>query len=988
MKRVVSKFFVLLWLFPLLGEQLTLPAEKELFLGQQVIPGSVKIYCGDIEIPSGQFVATASGTVRFLAPPPCDTVRIEFVPLERIFPPTESHYRMWGTGEANVSTQMVQTSGDSSQEEVTFRTSGTLLRGLRISNTGEVNSTSSLHFQAEGDLAGDVHISALLSDEGSPIQPEGNSLELSELDKVLIELTSPHINASFGDIDLNFTGGNLLNLKRRIQGVSAEVNYSGVRAQGFGSILRGKFNTVEFTATEGNQGPYPLWGEDGERNIVIIAGSERVWLNGELMTRGENNDYIMDYNLAQITFTNRHPLGPDDRIVVDFQYVSEDYVQGFFGVGTEVTPSRNSRFGIFSIWRNDDTKNPLVEISDSVRELLAECGDAVPDSLSAPQYLQVTSITGKVNLGNLAISGEYSLSDFDKNKFSSLNDDDNWGEAFSAAGTLGIGAVDGLKLFGAVRRISHRYESPGRIDPVEFNRQWNLNPADSVDDIIWLSGAEFFETGKNIHLTFWGGERFLGEQRARRVQINSNWNDLVKSAFNFAAIQMSRRLSGTLKFNSPSKLPAFGLETRIEQFVSDTIADTLLGEVTPTVGGRAGKFGLKLRGGMETKFLRRRHEWGDFYRVFQPGVDLDIPGGRISYTRRFFLAADSSAGKSQITDLASVSFARTMAGMDLSAKYQLSRSQSEQLEKVYVYVGPGEGSYRWDNELGEYVADPDGDYILEYRTTGEFTPVTRADFSSSFSADMGWFPYGASVHGEVNFHSENKRGNAKAYYLNPSHMFTDDSLSAGTFSSSGRVVFLKRTAVSLVISSTYRKSAYRIYSSGPEFSRSFENSLSLSGKIWAGLLASIEIGVQKQKNFRPSLSRWVDAYSYTAEFSISRRFFNHVRGKTRFDLKKITDFGTLPRTEAFLLNPGVELTGVWNRFVFKISGEWADLSSSQAVLPYELSNGWYVGDNWRWENTLTYRAGAKTEISLIYRGEKKAHTPTKHIAEARVRVMF
>ena len=258
-------------------------------------------------------------------------------------------------------------------------TSGSISRGVTVGNNQNSVLNSELDLQITGKLNDKVSLKASIQDANIPLQESGYSQRLDEFDQVFIELFSDNWNIRAGDIDLVNADSYFANFSKRVQGLNLKLKLGEDDTQtnlfAAGAIVRGQFTTSQFIAQEGNQGPYKLQGPNGELFVLIVSGSETVYVNGIPAKRGEDQDYIIDYNAGEIIFNATFPITSEMRITVDYQFSDRNYSR-FVAFGGGNYSSEKFKLGI-SVYSENDAKNqPLQQnLSEEQVQILADAGD-------------------------------------------------------------------------------------------------------------------------------------------------------------------------------------------------------------------------------------------------------------------------------------------------------------------------------------------------------------------------------------------------------------------------------------------------------------------------------------------------------------------------------------------------------------------------------------------------------------------------------------
>ncbi len=245
----------------------------------------------------------------------------------------------------------------------------------------ELTVDQNLRLNIAGQLTEDITVRAFLSDDNLPVVPEGNTEELRDIDKVLIELRSRSWSATLGDFVAERRGTRFGDYRRKLQGVTAEVTPGRGRVEALAGSPRGLYGTLQIRGQEANQGPYYLAGSSGVGNIFVVAGSERVTLDGQVLTRGADRDYVIDYVAGTVSFTYRRLITAESTIVIEYEEGEGPYgrtvVGGGAGTGfTLPVFDIEGDFGVRVIREKDDSNRLRTgELDDGDQAILGAAGD-------------------------------------------------------------------------------------------------------------------------------------------------------------------------------------------------------------------------------------------------------------------------------------------------------------------------------------------------------------------------------------------------------------------------------------------------------------------------------------------------------------------------------------------------------------------------------------------------------------------------------------
>lgn len=352
-----------------------------------IYPNSFRLRCGNELISADNYMLNSAAAQLKISLPCSDSLSVEY----RVFPfDLSKNYQLRDTSFIYYKEELDRDKFLITTNDITedlfggsgLNKSGSISRGISFGNNQDLGINSTLNLELSGNIAPNLKLLASVSDDNIPIQPDGNTNKLQEFDQVFIQIYNDDFKLITGDFWIYRPKGYFMTYKKRAQGLYVEnywMNNKRVKfsSQVSGALSKGKFHRQIIQGVEGNQGPYRLIGAENEPFIIILSGTERVYIDGRLLERGQEFDYTIDYNTAELIFTARNQITKDSRIVVEYQYSDQNYLRSLFQSSNSF--ERDGLKWWVNAYSEQDAKNQTIQtpLTFSQKQLMSEIGDSL-----------------------------------------------------------------------------------------------------------------------------------------------------------------------------------------------------------------------------------------------------------------------------------------------------------------------------------------------------------------------------------------------------------------------------------------------------------------------------------------------------------------------------------------------------------------------------------------------------------------------------------
>ena len=1079
----------------------------------------------------------AKAILRFKLPTEIDTIQIEYLRYPKFL--TKVYKQLDDAvivERSSQSRQLYRLENKTSNNTFTpfdgLTTSGSISRGVTIGNNQNSVLNSELDLQISGKLSDKVSLRASIQDANIPLQESGYSQRLDEFDQVFIELFSDDWNIRAGDIDLIDTKSYFANFSKRVQGLLVNANISDKTSVfASGALVRGQFTTTQFTAQEGNQGPYKLSGSNNELYVLIVSGSETVYVNGVPLERGENNDYIIDYNAGEIIFNSTFPITSEMRITVDYQFSERNYSRfTVFGGANYTTETLKLNVSVYS---ESDAKNqPLQQnLSTEQTQILAAAGDnealmiapsasettysenrilykkeflgaeeififstnaedelysvsftlvgtnqgnyvlsntnainniyeyiapiaGVPQGnyepitqLVAPERLQIAVVNGQYKPSKKTdVFFEFAGSKKDANLFSNLDDGNN--DGYAGKFTLKQNLIQSDSLWNLSASldadfIQKNFNSIQRLYRAEFNRDWNLDTAETTGDLIdygnqllFTSGLRLSHSQKGVasynfeHLNY--SENFNGNRHSVSANLRlgnftmysnssflNNESSINKStflrSFNRVVYGKNNKWAGAKFTTEDNKQRAIASDSLTELSQKFNAYETFVGIGDSTKIYAEVGYIKRFNDSLRNNNLERVNNSSTYY------LKSRLIQNKNTTLQLYANYRDLKSEDNSIDDEQSLNSRLTFNQklfkniIILNSSFETNSGTLAQQDFTYVEVEAGQGAYTWIDYNNNSIQELDEFEIAQFADQGSYIRVLLPNqvyvqtHQNRFGQTITINPQTWSVsknkskqfwshfYDQASFIVDSKKfKDGNTFNLNPFEALKDDIETDNFVSlnySVRNVLFLNRGKQRYTTSYTYLNNKSRnLLSIGFQQNKTNSHQVNFNHKFntnWlVNTLASLGTDDSKSENYT-SRNYTIDNYlfkpklsylfSENAQFDVFYQYTSKENTIGSLESLAQNNYGL-----SFTFNKAqkIALTGEFNFFENKFEGD------SNTPVGYQMLEGLQAGKNYTWSLLAQKKLTKYLDLNLNYFGRKSETSKMIHTGTIQLKAYF
>ena len=625
-----------------------------------------------------------------------------------------------------------------------------------------------LRLSVQGFVGDSVYIDALLSDVDRRAGDQ-TTATLQEVDQIYFRAESRHWLLHLGDLTWKDRNMGLMGIERSTLGAMVGLRGGFTEVRGAAGTDETFRITRVMNGVSGQREGYSI-SEDGSY-LSVVPGSEKVWLNGNLLTAGV--DYEVNYAGGLLDFKGRRIPGPDDEIRIEYDaYDDGDIYNMYAAHGAYRHPNlyldvsgfrlENDRHRMKrGLWTDEDYK---MLKSDDGSEFVRD------DSLGTLRRPERTDRAG----ARLRFQGDHRFyADLEmavsRRDTNTLSHQVEGPEGYGYRWYVTSDSSEMMKKFPLAFSVYGNYIQQGYgirdfqgtdkdWDPFNLRDVWDLDSALLGDGD--LRHDEFgmrlrLLPGWFIHST-WGyrqgeDEKWNSSRGGASLVHKSNWVKSDVGAYLVSSVQEMERQRyqalGSSEFLKGLWRPYGNFDLRYTE--SDSVG------VENQVAYGKGGAGFLLVGdswnaseGAETKTAKRKgdsfgKDWEDSLQsvTWTQTAQWQSRYARLDHFLQYERRNENNSGSenSWVGDLKGT-FGHDDIGLLTQVEYKLGLTEEQTYTAIYKAVAKGTGDVRYDSLTGSFIEGVDnGDYVYEGMGRNDSLGAILAS-NAAFRLDMDWTP--------------------------------------------------------------------------------------------------------------------------------------------------------------------------------------------------------------------------------------------------------